>query len=105
DGSTDGTAEIAARHGVRYLYQENAGPSAARNNGVAVAKGDYVAFIDQDDLWRPGKAGAQVEALQAERGAGIAVCRMDFLFEGGEAPVWFDQERPPAGGAGYVPSC
>jgi len=53
DGSTDNTKQIVKSFGakVRYYYQENSGPSAARNKGVKEAKGKYIAFIDSDDLW------------------------------------------------------
>jgi glycosyltransferase involved in cell wall biosynthesis len=53
DGSTDRTAEIAAQfHSeIRYIYQPNQGPSAARNHGIKIAKGEVIAFLDVDDLW------------------------------------------------------
>lgn len=55
DGSTDGTADIACSHGskVIYLEQENKGQGAARNAGLSIAKGKYVAFLDADDYWLP----------------------------------------------------
>jgi glycosyltransferase involved in cell wall biosynthesis len=55
DGSTDGTAEALAeeRTWLRYLAQPNRGPGAARNLGAQVARGDYLAFLDSDDLWLP----------------------------------------------------
>jgi glycosyltransferase involved in cell wall biosynthesis len=55
DGSTDGTWEQLQALGSRIhvLHQQNAGPGAARNLGVAQARGDYVAFLDSDDLWFP----------------------------------------------------
>ncbi len=52
DGSTDGTAEILAGiEGITVIQQENAGPGAARNRGAAAARGDYLVFLDSDDLW------------------------------------------------------
>jgi GT2 family glycosyltransferase len=56
DGSTDDTAAIVARLGrdVRYVFQENAGPGAARNRGIRDASGDLMAFLDADDLWAAG---------------------------------------------------
>ena len=55
DGSTDGTPLVLAeweRRGARVLRQANRGPSAARNNGVRAARGELLAFLDSDDLWR-----------------------------------------------------
>lgn len=52
DGSTDGTMEaLAGIEGVTVIQQRNAGPGAARNRGAAAASGDYLAFLDSDDLW------------------------------------------------------
>ncbi len=55
DGSTDGSTSVLERYAprVRVLCQENRGPSAARNLGVRSSSGDYLAFLDADDLWRP----------------------------------------------------
>ena len=52
DGSTDNTAEVARSFGpdVHYIYQENQGLSAARNAGLHAARGDFIAFLDADDL-------------------------------------------------------
>jgi len=69
DGSTDGTAdEAAARYGarVRLLRQSNRGVASARNLGVACSYGEYIAFLDSDDLWRPKKLDAQVSFMQAD---------------------------------------
>jgi glycosyltransferase involved in cell wall biosynthesis len=67
DGSTDGTARVAAGYGeqVRYLRQANAGPAAARNLGLSAARGEFVAFLDADDLWHPEKLARQVARFQA----------------------------------------
>lgn len=55
DGSTDGTAECLAKYGDRItvLHQENQGAGAARNLGISKATGDYILFLDSDDLWFP----------------------------------------------------
>jgi glycosyltransferase involved in cell wall biosynthesis len=55
DGSTDGTIEALAIFGndLKIIEQTNAGPGAARNRGAEVASGDYLAFLDSDDLWFP----------------------------------------------------
>jgi len=56
DGSTDSTADVARRYGDRitYIEQANAGQGAARNRGLEIASGRYVAFLDADDYWLPG---------------------------------------------------
>jgi glycosyltransferase involved in cell wall biosynthesis len=77
DGSFDGTSELlppyvaenrAWRGRVRYFNQQNQGPSAARNNGIAQAKGEWLAFIDNDDLWLPQKLEWQFRALDQFKG-------------------------------------
>jgi len=55
DGSTDGTLEMLKRFGdkIKVLTQQNSGPGTARNLGAGVAKGEYLAFLDSDDIWFP----------------------------------------------------
>ncbi|MFF7636114.1 glycosyltransferase family 2 protein [Kitasatospora sp. NPDC008050] len=61
DGSTDGTAAVAgAFPGVELIGQQNQGPSAARNTGIRAATQPWVAFLDADDLWLPGKLARQL---------------------------------------------
>ena len=67
DGSTDGTREALKPHAdkIRYLRQENSGVSAARNRGIAEARGSLIAFLDSDDLWLPAKLKTQVLFFEA----------------------------------------
>jgi len=62
DGSEDGTGEAPANYDetVRYAYQDNNGVSSARNHGLELARGEFIAFLDSDDLWLPEKLGVQV---------------------------------------------
>lgn len=66
DGSTDNTRDVVAQiddKRLRYIYQDNARQAAARNHGIEVSKGDYVAFLDSDDLFFPEKLAQQVQYL------------------------------------------
>ena len=62
DGSTDNTSEVLAPYGndIRIFFQKNKGVSAARNRGITEASGQYIAFLDSDDLWLPRKLSTQI---------------------------------------------
>ena len=73
DGSTDNTSQIVSgfRGRVKLIKQKNGGPAAARNTGVAHSRGEYVAFLDQDDAWLPDKLKAQVELMDGNERLGL----------------------------------
>lgn len=80
DGSTDGTDDmLRARCGdrVRYVWQPNAGVSAARNHGLRLAQGRYLALLDSDDLWLPTKTELQVAFLDTHPDFGMVVCDVE----------------------------
>lgn len=69
DGSTDGTRDVIETFDdprIRYLYQENRGLARTRNRGIQAARGEFIAFLDSDDLFLPNKLQLQVAALRAQ---------------------------------------
>jgi len=86
DGSEDRTGEIAQSFPVRYVRQPNQGLPAARNAGLAVARGDLVAFLDDDDVLPPTKLSAQVRYLDEHPETGCVLRRQEWIFDGVEAP-------------------
>jgi glycosyltransferase involved in cell wall biosynthesis len=80
DGSTDATPDVArAYREVRYVRQPQTGPSSARNRGIALAESRWIAFLDADDLWLPGKLETQLSALAAFPEAGWSFSALWFL--------------------------
>lgn len=76
DGSTDDTQEVLRAFGdqIKVIRQPNTGLSAARNRGIAEARGRYIAFLDADDWWSPVKIATQVEWLETHPGVGCVGC-------------------------------
>ena len=76
DGSTDDTAQVAARYPyVRYVHQQNRGLAAARNRGLEEATGDLIVFLDADDRLLPGGLDAGVRAIASTPGCAMAYGR------------------------------
>lgn len=73
DGSEDDSRKVLEAYGDRItpIFQENSGVSAARNNGVKHSKGEYVAFLDADDIWLPKKIEKQVEHFDTREEFGL----------------------------------
>ena len=80
DGSTDETGEVAKSYDgrVRYVRQENAGPSAARNQGVAVASGEWIAFLDADDWYYPERIAQHAQMIAADPTLDFLVGNFDY---------------------------
>jgi len=76
DGSTDETPQVLAEYGerIRTIRQINAGVGAARNSGVAAARGEYIALLDSDDLWLPRKLELQIARFEVDPSLGLVHC-------------------------------
>lgn len=86
DGSTDDTGDVLpVRYGdrIHYEWQENQGESVARNRGIELAQGEYIAFLDSDDLWLPEKLAKQVVFLETHPDAGSVICQGIVIDESG----------------------
>jgi hypothetical protein len=107
DGSTDNTQDVLARYGdrIRVIRQANARRGAARNAGILAAQGEYIAFLDADDLWLPRKLERQMPVLRARPELGWVYsdyCRFD---ESGRHQVSVLERaglQPPPQGRGQV---
>ncbi len=88
DGSKDNSIEVLKSYGarVRVIEQQNQGVARVRNRGVAESGGEYVAFLDADDLWLPSKIEKQVARLLAEPGLGLVHCGVEEIDKAG-APL------------------
>ncbi|MFN8443095.1 MAG: glycosyltransferase family A protein [Caldilineaceae bacterium] len=88
DGSTDQSVQIAEEYSpqVQCIRQANAGPGAARNRGVEAAQGEFLAFLDADDLWPPDKLALQIDYLYKHPA-------LDMVF--GQVEQFISPELPP----------
>jgi glycosyltransferase involved in cell wall biosynthesis len=123
DGSRDGTVALARRFessGVKVLQQENRGPAAARNHAYHLAQGEYIQFIDADDLLSPDKITDQIKVLRESPPRMLGICPWTYFQDGtdpeqgladngwpavdSDAPVeWLIELLGPEGRSGMVP--
>lgn len=94
DGSTDDSGLIAQSFpDVSYIHQTNQGVAAARNHGIEAARGEFFAFLDQDDLWTPDKLKLQIDYLLSHPDVGYTLTQQQyFLDQGATLPAWFRKE-------------
>jgi len=80
DGSTDDTSERLAPYGskIKYISRQRSGVAAARNHGIASATGQYVAFLDSDDLWMPRKL--EVQTAFMEQHPNVQICQTEEIW-------------------------
>ncbi|MEI6331191.1 MAG: glycosyltransferase family A protein [Pseudanabaena sp. ELA645] len=95
DGSTDKSGEIARSYAeTKYIYQDNQGVSVARNIGVDAAQGEFLAFLDSDDMWLPNKLETQINYMLKHPEVNITGTEMkNFMESGTEIPSWFNFEE------------
>lgn len=103
DGSTDATPMLLAQHARRHPWiswciQANAGPSAARNLAIAMARGEFIAFLDADDVWAPNKLSLQVAAFERNPGAAFVYTDQRDFWPDHERRVTLFQQKQPARG-------
>ena len=88
DGSTDGSLKavepLLDDPRVKYLFQKNKGQAAAKNQGVQQARGEYVAFLDADDIWMPDKLDQQVPLFLRSGTIGVVYSRIAYIDESGK---------------------
>lgn len=87
DGSTDGTQavleELERKAGIRWFQQDHGGPARSRNRGIAEASGEFVALLDCDDVWLPGKLEAQLAVMRRRPEVGLVHTDFEVVREDG----------------------
>lgn len=90
DGSTDKTKEVMSQihdKRVRYIYQENSGACMARNHGIELARGEYIAFHDSDDTWHLNKLERQMTIFE-NYNPDIVFCKLHYIKKNGAEVLW-----------------
>jgi len=97
DGSTDNTREILKPYidskKIRYFYEENSGPAKAKNKGIRIADGEYIAFLDSDDMWLPDKLKSQMDFFRSHPNIKAVHCDLDFFNADNILNNIFDKKR------------
>lgn len=113
DGSSDDSAAIAKSYGPRVtvIRQANRGVSGARNTGLGAGQAPYVALLDQDDIWQPGKLSRQLDLIEAHPDVGLVFTDMRLVRRDGSVvedgflratPPYANLERQPLGDNAYL---
>jgi glycosyltransferase involved in cell wall biosynthesis len=116
DGSTDATEAVVGPYldRVRYVRQENAGRSAARNTAVGLAQGEFIAFCDSDDRWFPDRLARQIDEIGERPEIGMVHGQVELIdTDGTRLPeetaahraVFSAAHRNPVSYAGYAWEC
>lgn len=86
DGSTDNSYEKIKPYlpSIKYIFQQNQGVAAARNTAIKNSSGEFIAFLDQDDLWLPEKLELQVDYLLGNPDVGLVHSNMSYINEEGK---------------------
>ena len=101
DGSIDGTEKLIKSFRddrIKYFHQDNKGLAVTRNRALSLSTGEYIAFLDHDDIWLPTKLEKQINALDAAPEAALAYSNFYRLFPDGKKILAF-RKRQPAGDA------
>jgi len=86
DGSTDSSVELLRKFGpdIHLVERKHGGLASARNHGIKLARGDHIAFLDQDDVWVPEKLELQAEILKKHPSAGLTFSNLEAVNKQGE---------------------